>query len=181
MPDGYETPEGVSISIDENDPLAKEFIAWGKENNVSQEAFSQILKMYTEDQVRHYQAQTETVQNQIKLLGDNARTRIDNVAKWGRANMDDEMFAKFRDSLTTAASVEMAEFLIDKIRNTPMPDPANINPNLMATKQSELNELRAQKGADGKLLWLTDPNHRAKIEALQKEVYGTGEYRQVIG
>lgn len=181
LPEGIEAPEGVDVKVDPEDPLAQEFSKWAKENNVSQEAFTEILGMYISQQVRDYQAASQTTQAEMERLGDNANKRLDDIAKWGRANMDDETFDKFRSSLVSADAVEMAEFFIGKSRNVQMPDPSNINPNLMATKTLELKELQAAKDDNGKLKWFTDPNHRARIEALQKEIYGEGEYRQIVG
>ena len=181
LPEGYELPEGVEATLDKEDPLAVAFTAWGKENNVSQKAFSDMLAMYMDQQVRDYEAMTGTAQAEMERLGDTGASRLDALAKWGKANMDEELFEKFRSAMVTADAVEAFEYVIGKTRNAQMPDPTNINPNLMATKRQELLELQDAKDENGKLKWVTDPIHRAKIERLQKEIYGTEEYREVVG
>lgn len=181
LPEGYELPEGIESSLDKDDPLAQAFIEWGKENNVSQEAFGQILAMYTDSQVRDYKAAEESTLAQLQQLGDNRDARLDELAKWGKNNLDDEMYEMYKNSLTSADAVRVVEHLISKTRNAQLPDPSNINPNLMASKQLELKELEGAKDENGQLKWFHDPVHRAKIDALRKEIYGAGEHREIVG
>lgn len=174
-------PEGVDVALDKEDPLLSQFVPWAKANNLSQDAFQSIVGMYVKQQAQDYQLSQQSAQEEKKLLGANADQRLNDLAKWGKANLDGEMFDKFAASLTTAAAVEAFEFVVAKTRNAPMPDPANIHPNLNASKRQELDELRAAKGEDGKLKWFTDPAHRAKIDALQKELFGNEPYRKIVG
>ena len=137
--------------------------------------------MYVKQQAADYDMQAQAVTEQKALLGDNADKRLSDLAKWGKANLDPDMFGKFASSLTTAAAVEAFEYVVAKTRNAPMPDPTNINPSLQSGKQAELKELQGAKDESGKLKWFTDPAHRAKIEALQQELYTSAPYRRIVG
>lgn len=184
LPEGFELPEGVEVELDKEDPLLQEFLPWAKEHNLSQEAFQDIVGMYVKNQAEELQS-TQSAEaaaaEQKELLGANADKRLSDLAKWGKQNLDADMFDKFASALTTAASVEAFEFVVAKTRNAPLPDPTNINPNLSASKQQELQELRAAKDESGKLKWFTDPIHRNKIEALQAEIYGHAPHREIKG
>ncbi len=181
LPEGFELPEGVEATISKDDPLVEAFSKVAKENNVSQELFTQMMGLYVGQQANDYQAAQESTQSQIEQLGENAQSRLNEIAKWGKANMDDEMFNSFKNALTTADSVKAVEFLIGKTRNNQMPDPSNINPALKSSMVIELEELRSAKDENGQLKWMTDPVHRQKINALQNELGSKGEYRQVMG
>jgi len=181
LPEDFQIPEGVDAQLDSEDPLLQAFLPWAKENNLSQDAFESIVGMYVNQQVSDYQMAEENAASQKALLGDNADKRLNDLAKWGKSNLDPEMYDKFASSLTTAAAVEAFEFIVGKTRNAPLPDPTNINPSLQANKQQELKEMQAAKDESGQLKWFTDPNHRAKIEALQNELYGNAPYRKIVG
>lgn len=181
LPDDFGLPEGVDVALDKEDPLLQQFMPWAKENNLSQDAFQDIVGMYVNQQAEDYQAAQQSVIEQKEQLGDNADKRLNDLAKWGKTNLDPEMYQKFADSLTTAAAVEAFEFIVGKTRNAPMPDPSNINPGLMSGKQQELKELQGAKDDKGQLKWFTDPTHRAKIEAIQNEIYGKEPYRKIVG
>jgi len=185
LSEDLELPEGVDFELDKESELLTGFTAWAKENNVSQGAFQDIVGMYVKGQISDLQAGQERSESSMaaekELLGPNADARLSEAAKWGAANLDAEMNEKFKDTLTTAASVEVIEYIIGKTRNAQMPDPTNINPNLAANKKLELEEMQGAKDESGQLKWFTDPVHRARIEALQLEVAGPGDYRRVAG
>lgn len=184
LPEDFEVPEGVDVKLDKDDPLMAMVIPWAKENGFSQDRFQELVGMYVKNQVTEYQDgetnMAETQGNQKALLGANADARLNELSKWGQSNLDPEMFGKFRESLTTAASVEAFEFIIGKTRNAQMPDPSNLNPNLMASKAADLKELESERDDNGQPRFITDPVFRAKVDRLRAEVVGQGEYRQVM-
>lgn len=186
LPEDMELPEGVDVALDKDDPLMVEAVKWGKAHNLSQDGFTQLVGMYVRQQVNDYSATQVSMAKEKESLGADADARINSLARWGKANMDEELYDMFTRSMapgraTPSEVFKVFEHLVSKTRSAPLPDPSNLNPNLMATKVQELKELEGKKGPNGELLWLTDPAHRAKIESLRKQVVPPGEHRQVVG
>jgi len=173
-------PEGVDFNLDKDDPLLKNFSEKAKEMGINQEGFNALVGLYIQQQAADYAATMTNVADQKAQLGENADERLSNINRWARANMDDEMYGRLSESLTTAAAVEAVEFLIGKARNSSLPNPADVTPR-PATTKADYDEAMAKKGPDGQLLYMTDPNYRAKVRRMGEQVFGTEPYRQVLG
>lgn len=178
--ENIDLPEGVDFNLDKDDPLLQSFSAAAKDMGINQDGFNKLVGLYIQQQVNDYAATMTTAADQKKMLGDNADERLNNIARWGAANMDEDMFGKLTESLTTAAAVEAVEYLIGKTRNSSLPNPADVTPRPAVTK-ADYDEAMAAKGENGELLFFTDPVYRAKVEKMGKQVFGTQPTRQIMG
>lgn len=175
-----ELPEGVDFNIDPEDPLLQTFIPMAKEMGVSQEGFNKLVGMYIQQQANDYASTMTSMAEEKERLGANAEERLGNIDRWAKANMDDELYQKLANSLTTAEAVEAVEHLIGKARNSKLPNPAEITPRPGVTKQ-EVDELMAAKDDKGKLRYVTDPIYRKSVEAKMKSLWGTEPHREIRG
>ena len=173
-------PEGLDFNLDKEDPLLQSFSEQAREMGINQEGFNKLVGLYIQQQVNDYAENMTTADEQKKLLGDNADERLGNIARWGKANMDEEMYNHLASSLTTAASVEAVEYLIGKTRNSSLPNPAQVSPAPAVSKADYESEL-AKRGPNGEWLMETDPAHRQKVERMGKQLFGTEPLRQVMG
>ena len=173
-------PEGVDFNLSPDDPLLKTFSEQAREMGINQEGFNKLVGLYVQQQVNDYAATMTSAAEQKQLLGANADERLENITKWAQANMDNELYQKLEESLTTAAAVEVVEHLINKSRNTPLPNAADVTPRPAMTK-ADYDEAMGKKDEKGNLLFFTDPAYRAKVEQMGKQLFGTQPHKDVIG
>lgn len=173
-------PEGVDFNLNKDDPLLQAFVPVAKEMGINQEGFNRLVGLYIKQQAADYAADFENAAEQKALLGDSADERIANIDRWAKANMDDDLYGKLAESLTTAASVEAIEYLIGKTRNSSLPNPGDVTPR-PAVSKADYDEMMGQKNEKGELKFFVDPVHRKKCEELGKQVFGTAPQREVIG
>jgi hypothetical protein len=102
-------------------------------------------------------------------LGADADKRINAVTGWAKANLSAEQFAVYREVGSTAAAgqvLQLMEAVIAKARSTTTP-PKVGNDVIAAAGGTELDRINAEharRGADGRLLYDTDPKHRKMVE-----------------
>ena len=121
-----ELPDGLELNIDADDPLLKAFIPMALEMGLSQEGFEKMVGLYVKNQADDFLEGFTTADEQKALLGDNADERLNNVARWAKANMNEELYEKFESVLVSADVVEVVEHLIGKTRNAQIPDTGNV-------------------------------------------------------
>jgi len=173
-------PEGLELSLDEKDPLLQAFMPIAKDMGINQDGFNKLVGLYIQQQAQDYVAGFTTADQQKEMLGEHADRRLASIASWGRGNLDDEMFGKLQESLTSAAAVEAVEAIIAKSRNAPLPNPGDLTPAPAFSKEDYEREF-AKKDENGKWLYETDPAHRAKVRRMGEQVFGTEPHRQVMG
>lgn len=165
-------PEGAGVELVGDHPLLGTFTGWAKENNLSQKGYTELLGMLGQYESQHF---VDAVAVKAEI-GKDADTRINAIAQWGKANLDDAGFASLRAALVpsaqTAALVQVIEATIAKTRQTPMPKPGDDVPNLSAESQSAaIDKLMAEKTADGKQRYFVDPKFRAEVEAKRLKLF----------
>lgn len=170
LPEDIDLPEGVGININEDDPMLKAWVDHCKASNASQENFTAGLRIYAEAQAREFIDPTAHAQAQKEILGPDADKRIGDLTSWAKANFDEATFELFRSVSTTADSILLTEALVNMIRPSSIPDVNALTGQTRSALTQELADLRAAKDAKGGLLWFSDPNHRNKIEQLQRQL-----------
>lgn len=168
----YDTalPPEVGVELDTTHPLVGTFTKWASENQLGQKGFTELMGM-----LGQYEAQNVVDMGAVKTeLGDKADERIGAVASWGKANLDPEGYSLLREATTganAAAVFKVLESVIGKTKQVALPKPGadvfDAQPQGLVKIQAE----HARKGADGKLLYITDPAHRAKVEQAYREFY----------
>lgn len=186
-PDEYELTlaEGIEYDIADDDPLLADFKEMAKAQNMSQDAFNKFANIYIEQQIAHEKLTEEAasthVAEQMKALGDKGEARLQNVAQWAKAQLGDEgLYAKFADGLQSAGMVEVFEALMSATGNAPQ-NTHRQTPAAPAVTVEELHALQFEKDEFGNRKMSVDPEHRAKVEELHKQLYGDKHTTQVMG
>lgn len=120
-PDGYEVnvAEDVGeIDVDRDHPLFKTLESWGKESNLSQDGFDNLLNLYLSFENDIQSQLNETIQSsqqeEIKKLGDDAEHRIKQIKDWASNNLNEEEIEAFKGMGQTAEQIEILEKLVNK-------------------------------------------------------------------
>lgn len=163
-------PAEIGLELDGEHPLLGTFQKWGAENHLSQKGFTELMGMLAQ-----YEAQNMVDMDAVKKdLGEKADDRIGAVAQWGKANLDAEGYSLLRQATAgpnAAAVFKVLESVIGKTRQVALPKPGS---DVLSAQPQGLQAIQAEhskRGADGKLLYDTDPKHRARIEAAYQEYY----------
>lgn len=177
-PDGdYELtlPEGVEGEFDLEDPRLSWFQETAKQAGMNQETFSSMLHGFIQSEIEGQPNQ----EAELKALGDNAQARLKTLGEWGRANLSEEVFEKFRGVATTAEGVEALEAIISHTREAKIPRENTAQPSGFTPEA--LRQMRYAKDDSGQLRINTDPDYRKKVDRAYKELYGEAPLNQVAG
>ena len=162
-PEAYELAEGI-----ESNSRIEALQEWGKENQLSNDALNDIIRM---DMENTQKANEAYVAEQKELLGKDAETRLTNLQDWARAQVGDDNLDTFNAMITSAKGVEMMEGLMKKMQGTA---PAPAQPQQTVSKET-LYEMRfAIDKNSGERRMSVDPAYRARVEKLEQEFYERG-------
>jgi len=108
------SPEQYTLSEGgEPNEVAQMIAEWGKDNQLSNDGYNQLVQKASEFMVAQEEAQAAEIQQQreaeIKLLGDNAKERISNVNDFLKANLGEDHGL----DPATAKGIESIEKLIN--------------------------------------------------------------------
>lgn len=112
------TQNGVEVKFDENDSLMKFWREHCHENGYDQDQFNKGLAMYVQAEL----AKQPDPKIERERLGEKAPARLERLALWGKANLNDAQFQVFNDSIKTASAVEMMEAIMAKSGGPSIPD-----------------------------------------------------------
>ncbi len=159
-PEAYELGEGM-----ETTPRIDALQAWGKENQLSNDALNSIIAM---DQEASQKATEAYVSEQKEQLGKDADTRLTNISDWARATFGEESMDTFNGMITSAKGVELFENAMKTMQGT-APAPAQAP---QAVSKESLNEMRfAVDKNSGERRMSIDPAYRARVEQLEREAF----------
>ena len=166
----------AGVDLDMESPMLKSFMEMAKDGNMSQDMAGKMINMFLEDQhatgLAGEEGETARQAEEMKLLGDNALARVNNVEAWAKANIPDHAEGLV-DVATSAAGVMAIEALIAKSQNTSInPDPNAIHASSMTLADAQA--LQFEKDEYGNRKSQSDPEHRKKVEAAFAQVYPTG-------
>lgn len=164
----------ANYKLDPEDPALKTFKEFAKEQHMSQETFSNLLKFKAKAEqafVEKVKADTEnqTVEEikefqkaELAKLGDNAKDRLVNLDTWWRQNFPDFEPEKMHQFATSADFVQMLEAIKDKMSYTKVPTGAEAHAPLRA------DELRAML-ADPR--YVSDPDFHDHVDQEYERAY----------
>ena len=158
-PDEYTLPDGI-----EPDERIEALTKWGKENQLNNDALNSIISMDAE--FRNTQRDSYA-QEQRELLGKDAESRLNNIQDWARANLGEDAMDEFSSLITSAKSVEIFEKL-SKLSLGTAPAPIAAKPTL---DKDTITQMRFAKDEFGNRKMSSDPAYRAKVEAMEAELY----------
>lgn len=168
----FKPPEGVGLELVADHPLLNDFQKWAVENQLSQDGFQHIVGMLAQ-----YEAQNLPDMAVIKSeLGENADSRINAVAQWGKANLSAEAFASLREATSgrnAAAVFKAFEAAIAKTQQPVIPKPGQETSAAQPSTLAGIRALQAKTGPDGKRLWDTDPSYRVRVEQMYTDFYSS--------
>jgi hypothetical protein len=175
----YETPpmpEGLQGEFLTDHPVFSKFTQWAAKSQLSQAGYNEVLGMLAEYEA----AQAPDISAIKQSLGRDADARISAVSSWANANLTQDQVQVLRDLGTTAQAgqvLQLMEAVIAKARATATPpkvtDTGTVAP--AATGLALIRAEHAKRGPDGKLLFDTDPKHRANVEKAYSEYFARAQ------
>jgi hypothetical protein len=169
--------KGIEISSD--DVLMEEARTFAKEANMSQKGFDDMINLYAMAKVAEGEAMEAHKQEELKALGNNAQTRIDNLNSWAQSNLPEDMMEGFQSMAMSAAAVQTLEKLVAMTRNAPVN--ANDNSTPGGITEEELKKMQFEKDDFGNRRIQTDPAFRKEFEKKAAQVWGAEDHRIVVG
>lgn len=139
----------------------------GKENNMSQNMFNDLLS-----RVVDYQAQTgeQAIEQARQQLGADADSRINNVQNWLNTNAPQDIVDKIAPMATSAEAIEAIEWFMSKAKSSKMADTTTVQPSKMT--DSEYGEMLMAKDKFGNLKMSTDPQYKKQMDELTMQRIG---------
>lgn len=167
------------IEITPDDPLYEKAIEFAKNSNMSQDGFNNMINLYAMAKVAEGEALEQSKVDEMKALGDQSQTRVDNLVKWGRANLSEDLYQGFEDMATSAAAVQTLERLVAMTRSAP------ISPDAMqpqgGVSAEEVRKMQFELDDHGNRRIQTDPEFKARYQKLRDQVWGSDEHRVIVG
>lgn len=161
-PEEYELNKDYQDMAD--DPLIQNVMEWGKEKNLSNDAFNELIERYTTLQA---DMQEKAMQAEMEKLGDKAQERLNNINGWLNTNAPKEIVEIVQKVGTSADAVKALEFFIDKSKGTKVAD-NNVAPKATLT-ESEFAEKLLARDKNGNLKTAVDPEYKRYIDDLTKQ------------
>ena len=165
-PEDYAMPEGYE-ETPMDDGLLDIVKAFGKEHQMGQGAFNELVSKATEYQM---QQSEQSMAKALETLGENAEARISNVNDWLNVNAPKEIVEMIIPMANSAESIQALEFLISKTKGSKVAD--NNAQQTEKPSQAEYSNMLMAKDAGGNLRISTDPEYKAKIDKLTLEMQG---------
>ena len=167
------------VEIAEDDPILEEAHKMAKDLGMNQEGFDKMLDIFAMSRVAEQEAMQSGVADEMKSLGDNAETRVNNLDLWGKANLPADLYDGFVDMAQTASAVKAMEQLISMTRNAPVvTDTTKATPGMTS---EELTAMQFEKDDHGNRKMQTDPDFKARFNKLAAEVWGSEDHRVIVG
>ena len=183
-PEEYELPElsdeikerGIEISKD--DPVLEKAFAFAKEKGMNQEGLNELVNLYAETQLAEQQAYEDIKQQEMKALGHNAETRLQNLNAWASKNMEPELFESFQGLAMSAGAVQTLERLVSMTRTAPVnPSEATGHPGITA---EEINELQFATDEFGQRK-MRNKEYADMVQQKLNQLHGTENHVEIIG
>ena len=168
----------AGIELDTEDQLLQEFMGFAKESNMSQDGFSKMLNLYSQQEIAKGQALDEYKAEQMKELGAGADARIQNIVDWGSKNLDPEIYQGLQSMATSAEAVKTIESLINLTQGGSV-DVDN-SQGAGGFTAEDLRSMQFEKDAHGNRKIQTDPDFRKRYNEMAAKIY-PGEHRQIVG
>ena len=159
-PEAYEINEGYSVS----DTMQ----TYARDNNFSNDALNGLAEAHASDIASQ---QEVYVTAQKELLGKDSEQRLTNISDWARANLGEGNMDSFNGMITSAAGVEMFEKIAKMSQGTAAA--AVAQPKTMVDRDT-VKAMRFAEDQYGSRRMASDPQYRAKVEAMEAEFIASG-------
>ena len=168
------------FEFDETAPIMEEAMKFAQESNMSQEGFDKMMELYAMAQMAESEAMESYKAEEIKSLGANAESRINNLNDWAARNLTQEMVDGFQEMATSANAVKTLEKLVAMTRSAPIND--NDAPEPGGVTVDEIKKMMfEEKDARGNRRYATDREFRKKVDSMAEKVWGSGDNSIIVG
>lgn len=182
-PDEYEynvkdewSEKGYEFNAD--DPIFDMAKELARELGMNQEGFDRLMDLEAMRTIAINEAERDFFEQEMKALGDNAAARVENMSKWGKANLSEDQYSAFEEMINSAQAVKVMESMIAMTRSAPVDVPDKVsNPGI---SKADLDAMQFAEDGFGNRLINTSPEHRAKFKEAQRQFYGDSDYHEVI-
>lgn len=173
----------AGIELKSDDPLVEAATEFAKKSGMNQEGFNEMLNLVGMQKLADAKAMQEDddqfAADQMKALGTNAESRIQNITEWANKNLDAEDIKGLESMTSTAESVKAIERIISMTRGSSVDiDESKSNSGASA---AEVKSMQFEKDEHGNRRINSDPAFKAKYEKLRDEVFGTEDHKQMVG
>lgn len=158
------------VELDTDDSLLKDFTAFAKNNKMSQEAYTDTVKMFVnysqlQDQ-RQEQELGEFQKMELDKLGgtEEAKAKIDEMCQWFGQNFSNCNIDDFKDMMYFADAFNIFRVMRDKMSYAKVP--SSDQQNIDLTPDHELRELINNPK------YLSDPSYQRMVDDKYKAKYG---------
>ncbi len=172
-PDGdYEVPqvEGLDAGVMESNPMVDWFKQTARESGMNQAAFERFVSGYLSTEQEMI---SNNRQNELAALGDNAKSRLTDLADWGQGNLSADQWEIFKGVASTAVGVELLESMIGRTREAKLARDPQVTQSSGHTTAEELRQMRYAKTETGHLRMSVDPEYKKQVDRAYQEAYGT--------
>lgn len=169
----------AGVEIDSDDPLMESAMKFAKDSNMDQKGFDGMVELYAMSQIAEGQAIEANKAEQMKALGNNAQTRVDNLGKWATANLSEDQFQDFQELSQTAAGVKVLEKMVSMTRAAPLN--TNDGNQVKGGTEADVLAMQFEKDDNGNRRINTDPEFKKKYKELSLQVRGGEDHGIVIG
>ena len=166
-PEEYSLNEGF-----ESVGTAETLMAWGKENQLSNDGLNSLIAKMTEAETASVSAYKT---QQMEALGKDATTRIANATDWVRANLGEDAVEGINSMWVGAKGIEA----IEKIMKLSQGTAPTVAPARPAVDADSLRAMRFAKDEFGNRRMETDPAFRQKVLEAEASLRGT-EFSYVV-
>lgn len=112
VPDDLEVPDGMEITIAEDDPMLLSAKGWAKEAGLTQEQFNGLTGLYMKSKAAEAASLKDAVKAEMTKLGENGRARVDAVVTALNGRIGHEATNKLLPMMYTADQVQAFEKLV---------------------------------------------------------------------
>lgn len=156
------------LSVDADDPLVKTITGWAKDQNMTQQALSELINTY----IAHEQTAIADAEKEeeafntaeIEKLGDGGVELLDTLKTWGKNTLPAELYPTFQAMAATADAVRVFDILKQKTRYATVPTSNAGGPDVHT--HSELQQMMADKR------YASDQAYTKEVDALYAKAFG---------
>jgi len=182
-PENYEVAlseelTGLGVEFDKDDPMLEAAMKFAKDSNMSQEGFNGMVELYAMQEIAEQKATEDFKAEQLKSLGPNADSRLENINQWASKNLDAEAMEGLRSIATSAEHVKTIERIISMTRNASV-DVSEVSSNTGASAE-DVNAMQFEKDQNGNRRINTDPEFKKRYQKLRNDVYGMEDHKIVV-
>lgn len=165
------------FELDNEHPVYEEIVNFAKDVNMDQGGFDKMVELFGMVELSEQQAWDEVANEEMALLGENAASRLENLSKWGNANLPPDMIESFESLATSADAVALMEKMVAMTRSAPMEPNAAPAP---AVDDAALREMQFKTDEHGNRLMAVDPQYRKQVEEAMARAY-PGRNHTMVG